>query len=279
MKKGILAFDIDGTLTPRLDWIDPKIVQYLEEKSKEGWIIALITGRIFSFAREIFQRLTFPYVLAVQNGADILEMPEKKHISRNYFGGDIVEKLKTAYETEEEDFVIYAGVDQGDFAYFRKNRFSPKMLEYTSILSTLGERPWKESDFQFPKEMTFPLVKCFGKKESMRKLYKKLQNIPDIEVSIIQDPVDTSLYLNLITHPKANKGSALNFLRKHFSADFAIAAGDQHNDLKMLQEADLRVVIDTAPKEMLALADIIAKPPEELGIIDAIEEAISHASR
>lgn len=278
MNKGILAFDIDGTLTHRLDWIDPKVVQYLEEKSNDGWIVALLTGRSFSFGTRIFQYITFPYVLCVQNGADILEMPQKKHIKSNYLGVDTVEALKEIYRDEKEDFVIHAGIDEGDFCYYRKEKFSPRFLPYIEKLSSLGAKPWQQSDFQFPKEKTFSLIKCFGDRDSMQRVNEKLKKIPNIECSMIRDPIDPSLFLNLVTHPEANKGSVLQYFRKHFQAPFVIAAGDQQNDEKMLKNADCKVVIEGAPEDLLKMADVVAKHPENLGIIEAVEEAITHAS-
>ena len=56
--KGCIAFDIDGTLTHRLDWIDPKVIAALENLAAADWTIALLTGRIFSFAWKILMGKT-----------------------------------------------------------------------------------------------------------------------------------------------------------------------------------------------------------------------------
>jgi len=277
--KKIIAFDIDGTLTPRLDWIDPKVVQYLQNLTDNGWQLALLTGRVFSFASQILQYLPFPYLLAVQNGADIIEMPSKKPIQRNYLSSKILPKIEEVCKELEEDFIIYAGIDEGDFCYFRKNQFSSKMLSYLKIVESKGAAPWKESDFSFEKEISFPLVKCFGKEEELLALNPKWKDIKEVEVSFIRDPIDRSLFMDLITHPKANKGAVIQFLREHFQADLVIAAGDDRNDLKMLKEADVAIAIETAPKEVLQEADIIARPAKDLGIIEAVEKAIEYANR
>ncbi len=273
--KGCIAFDIDGTLTHRLDWIDPKVVAALENLAAEGWTIALLTGRIFSFAWEILQHFHFPYLVAVQNGADILTMPGKDHLRQNYLRSDILPEIEAAYAGFSEDFIIYAGIDKGDFCYFRKKRFSEKVLQYLKKLESLGAAPWQTSDFSFSKDETFPLIKCFGEEKAMSEVYAKLQNNPKIEVSLIRDPVDPALYLNLITHPQAHKGAVVQFLREHFHPPVMIAAGDDHNDIKMLEEADIAIVVETAPEEVLACADVLARPAKELGILKAIEEAIA----
>ena len=277
--KGIIAFDIDGTLTHQLDWIDPKVVRALQELGERGWQVALLTGRIFSFAWQILQNLHFPYLLAVQNGADIMAMPGKEHLQQNYLSPDILPEIEAACEGNSEDFIIYAGIDKGDFCYYRPKHFSKKVIHYLNKLESLGAAPWQSSDFVFAKDVRFSLIKCFGEEGAMRKVHDKLQNNPNIEVSLICDPVDPSFYLNLITHPHANKGAVVHFLREHFNTPLVIAAGDDRNDIKMLQEADIAIAIETAPEEVLACADIRARPASELGILKAIEEAIALANR
>lgn len=274
----IFAFDIDGTITHLRDGINPLIVDRLRSLSAEGWTVALLTGRLFSYASKILDYLDFPYYLAVQNGSEILWMPDKKKLEKNYLSEDIIPQIEKAYEGIRGDFLIYAGRENGDFCYFRKEKFTSEELAYLKILERIGGTAWVESAFSFEPGTAFPLIKCFGPPSEMTKLNQKLINIADIEVSMIRDPIDPSLYLNLITHPSANKGSALKFLKNHLDATFVIAAGDDANDRKMLEAADLRIVIETAPKEILLLADIVAKPPEELGIIQAIDEATRHAS-
>lgn len=271
------AFDIDGTLTHRHDWIDPRVKEKLRSLVEQGYPVALVTGRVFSYANLVLRHLDFPYLLAVQNGADLIEMPSKKPLRRHYLDGSIVAEIDRAYEGQEEDFIIYSGIDRGDFCFYRPNRFSKKMQKYLDILKTLGAAPWQESDFHFEKE-AFPLIKCFGSHENMAKLQKQLKQNPHIETSMIHDPIEPSQYLNMITHPKAHKGSVIQYLRSHFNATTFVAAGDDYNDLNMLKEADIAIAIESAPADLLAIADIKAKRPKECGIVEAIEEALNRAS-
>jgi hydroxymethylpyrimidine pyrophosphatase-like HAD family hydrolase len=43
----------------------------------------------------------------------------------------------------------------------------------------------------------------------------------------------------------------------------------------MLRAADVKIVMHSAPLEMHALADIIAKPSYQYGIIEALQKALS----
>ena len=54
-----------------------------------------------------------------------------------------------------------------------------------------------------------------------------------------------------------------------------IAAGDDLNDISMLDRANIKIVMYSAPLEMHDLADIIAKPSYQYGIIEALQKALS----
>lgn len=269
-----IALDIDGTLTHRADWIDPRLVEFLRGLVAQGVPIALVTGRTFSYAEKVLGYLDFPYLLAVQNGADLLEMPAKRSLERHYLDASLISEIDRAYDGQEEDFIIYAGVDRGDFCFYRPERFSLKMRPYLKKLESLGAAAWRESDFSLDQER-FPLIKCFGNKEAMQALHQRLKRNPAVEVAMIHDPIDPSLYLNLITHPEANKGSVIRFFRRSLEGAVIIAAGDDDNDVKMLKEADVAIVMETAPSEMHALADIVARPAQQCGLMEAIEEAMA----
>lgn len=274
--KRIIALDIDGTLTAELLHIPRQVIDLLSRLNREQWLISLLTGRTLSFAQPLLDQLNFPYVLALQNGADILSMPESKLLARNYLSAKLLPMLEKVYQGQLEDFIIYSGFEKGDFCYFRPKRFGKELLAYLQKLETCSSAPWQAvEEFAFSEWECFPLIKCFGKEKEMLSIASLLCTVEGITTSVIRDPICPSLYLNLITAKEANKGKALRFLRSHFSISSVIAAGDDRNDLSMLEEAHVRIVMENAPEEVKKIATLIAKPAAQLGIIDALEEAVA----
>ena len=74
--KGVIALDIDGTLTDETHQVPNEVAVFLASLVADGWEIVFITGRTFRWVRNALSHLTFPYHLAVQNGAIILKMPQ-----------------------------------------------------------------------------------------------------------------------------------------------------------------------------------------------------------
>ena len=78
----------------------------------------------------------------------------------------------------------------------------------------------------------------------------------------------------MITSKHATKGEVIKKVRSLFPKEaFFIAAGDDHNDISMLEEADFAIVMKTAPEAMMSLADFIAESAKDLGIIEALKKA------
>jgi HAD superfamily hydrolase (TIGR01484 family) len=270
---GWIALDIDGTITDKSHHVPPQVVQFLHDLESSGWELVFITGRTFSFGSTALKEFNFPYYLAVQNGADILFMPHKELVSRHYLDNQVIPVLEQAYRGEKEDFLVYAGFERGDFCYYRPERFSPSMTEHVHKIMSYSPEPWKAVDnFRFEKPIAFPLVKCLGTKDAMLRINGLLQSIPEIEATMIRDPLGEGIYLNLVTAKQATKGNALQRIKEVIGdGGPVIAAGDDLNDISMLEHADVKIVMASAPSEMLQMATIIAEG--EHGIIEALTKA------
>jgi hydroxymethylpyrimidine pyrophosphatase-like HAD family hydrolase len=53
-----------------------------------------------------------------------------------------------------------------------------------------------------------------------------------------------------------------------------IAAGDDLNDISMLEVADVKIAIAGAPPELLSIATIVAQHGAQHGIIEALTKAV-----
>ena len=273
MKQKLIALDIDGTLTDKNHLIPPKVNTYLHKLYNEGWNVVLLTGRPFSFAKYAIQNIDFPYYLGLQNGADIIKMPEKRLAKRAYLTFETVKTLDDLYQDLPSDFLIYSGYEAGDFCYYRSKRFPATMASYLEKLKKLSDAPWRDwSDTQLDQN-EFPLIKCVGFKDELESIEKKLQ---DVATSLIVDPVSAGYYhLILVTHTEATKGHGLARIQHYLNIDGpTIAAGDDMNDIPMLEKADIAIAMSTAPTPVLEKGDIIAAPSTDLGIIPALQQAI-----
>ena len=273
--KGCICLDIDGTITADPHFIPEPVVECLRFLYERGWQFAFATGRTYSFALKTLRDIDFPFFFAVQNGSDLLHLPENKLISRAYLPSDVIPKIEEITKGKKEDFIVYSGWEMGDFCYYRPKKFSAKILEHIGVIECFAKEPWqKVEEFSFPLEQAFPLLKYLGSQKEMVELYELIKHIPGVQVSCIKDPVSTGVYLNLITAPEALKGICIRKIRSFFpEGTLFIAAGDDYNDVSMLKEADIAIAMGGAPEALLSIADICAKSAKDFGIIEALLEA------
>jgi hydroxymethylpyrimidine pyrophosphatase-like HAD family hydrolase len=111
----------------------------------------------------------------------------------------------------------------------------------------------------------------------MRRINGLLQAFPEVSATMIRDPLGKGIYLILVTAKQATKGNALQIVKQIIGdGGPVIAAGDDLNDISMLQNADVKIVMSSAPAEMHSMATIVAEHGEQHGIIEALAKAIKN---
>lgn len=268
----ILALDIDGTLSYDKKTIPPNLIRYLTDLSFKGWKVLFLTGRTFALAEPILRECHFPYLLGVQNGVILLEMPAKKLIAATYITKSYLAIIENIIREFPLDFMIYEGVENGDIAYYRPHLLPKDICEH--IRSVLATKPgiWKEvQEYNLQDIQYIAMLKVYGKPEALLPLKKKLNSL-DLTVTMVRDSFSNKYHLLQITHKHASKLAALDIVSKN--NDLIIAAGDDHNDMDMLKRATLSIAPESAEKAIQQVASLITGPLEEKGLYIALKTAI-----
>ncbi len=274
--RGIIALDIDGTVTAQAHGLESNVIDALDRFAKEGWFFIFITGRPFQWGFLTLESLPFSYALAVQNGALLLEMPSRKILTRKYLTREILPQLEKISQECETDFVIYSGLENDDWCYYR-SAFLPASLQNYGLqrAAFLGEK-WRMlqafSDLPVPR---FSSVKFFAKDKHAFTISQRIEKELGLHAPPNRDPFNPDFFVIQATHPQANKGFVLKaFIQKMKFSGPIIAAGNDHNDCSMLQAAHVKIVMANAPPDVLAMADILAPPASQQGIIQGLSDAI-----
>lgn len=272
---GWIGLDIDGTLTNDKYSIPKEVALYLKELHEQGWKIVVSTGRTAAFAKKALESFHFPFLFSAQNGSLVLEMPSGKILLQRNLDAKALNALESVYKDIEGDFLIYSGFDHGDFCYWRSLNLNQEQKVYIENLKNRQVEDWHLVTSFDPNHLpSFPMAKCFGSKSMLQKVQEKLELTGLFDQAIIRDPFHDTYYLLLVTAKGVSKGSTLKMIMEQQGAGpYCICAGDDENDRSLLSVADFKIVIDTAPESLKEIADFIAKPPRELGIIEALEFA------
>jgi len=274
---GMIALDIDGTVTcDNTRPIKDEVAEFLESLVQAGWKIVFITGRTFSRTYPALSRLTFPFYLGVQNGALVVEMPNRNVLFKHYLSMSIIEEFEEVCREEPTDFVLYAGYEHDDICYYRESHFCPELLGYLMKRTKEFEENWVLVDsFSDLNIEGAASVKCFGTMPSLQKICAHVEKALDLHIPIIKDPFGGEIFLAQGTAAHVNKGETLKQVHQILGGEGrTIGCGDDWNDISMLDAADIKVVMATAPDAIKERGAIIAPPASEMGIIQGLQEAI-----
>ncbi|MBS0622960.1 MAG: HAD hydrolase family protein [Verrucomicrobia bacterium] len=270
LNKGIIALDIDGTVTAEGHQMPSQVQLYLKHLAQTGWLLIFVTGRTFSYGWEVLKVCEFPFYYAIYNGAAILQMPSSKIIWRCEISPSLAVTLFNALKEQGIEPLFHTNIDQGNRCYWRPSLHSQAGREYLRRRRSFTTELWVEvEEFSFLENFVY--AKVFDQFERLRQLLLPA----GVEHSLIKDPLRPGYGVLLITAAGANKGSALRHFREQMGDDLpVIAAGDDWNDLALLQEADISIAMATAPQEIKEIATLIAPSSQEMGIIEGLEKAI-----
>lgn len=273
---GIIALDIDGTVTAEAHSIPEEVVSYLQKLEKENWTFLFLTGRTFQWAYSSLESLDMPYYLAVQNGAILLKMPEREIVKSCYLKISLIPQMSEICRALNTDFIIYSGFENQDICYYRPNKFSMEHLNYLKARTAALKENWKEVEtFDQLGIEAIASLKFIEKEPAIQRIIEEVEKKLQLHIPLNRDPFDEQYFVAQATHPEATKGNALKAFSKMFEYNGPIiAAGDDYNDVSMLEQADIKIVMGNAPGPLLLMADIIAPPVDKMGIINGLQHAI-----
>jgi hydroxymethylpyrimidine pyrophosphatase-like HAD family hydrolase len=274
MTKGWIALDIDGTITIDKYSVPEAVTAYLKGLEREGWKIAIATGRSFHYASLALSQFDFPYTLICQNGSVALEMPSQNILFKKYLSWDALGPLNEAYEGIDSDFLVYMGVEKKDLCYFRPHKFLEGSRPAVRAFQETQKESWQAvPEFTPDLGPSFAVAKGFGAVEQMKLVAERIHG--RFQAPLIRNPFAPGAAIVLITDLSTSKGHALQevFCKKG-RGDLVIGAGDDENDISLLKVADIGIAMAHAPEVLQEHADILAPPTSNLGIIHALQMAI-----
>lgn len=263
--KGLIALDLDGTVIHDSEPLTHERAEYFESKVAKGFDLMFISGRTAKWMEDKLKILKCPYAIAPQNGASLIQMPERKLLKSFTIQPELVEQAKKISEEENLPFILYGGYEEEDRCYWQPETFSPMMREYLEARKERTQENWQEKPIA-----KVASIKWIGSKEQIKRISEKAEKRLNLHVPPIKDPFDPNYYVAQATELMVNKGEILKFYKSYLNLEGAtLAGGDDINDLSMLEKASVRIAMESAPQELKAKADIVTGC-----IMDGIERAI-----
>jgi Cof subfamily protein (haloacid dehalogenase superfamily) len=272
-KYKLLVLDIDGTLVGLNDSITPVTLQALRRAQAAGIQLALCTGRRYSRAFPLAQRLNTELPIVTASGALIKDPRDHRTLFQARFDDQVLREMLRFFDQYGHEPVLYTdSFGQGyDFHLASPHAISAELKEF--LIKN------HESIRIEPDLIRTPPVDVFagfvmGPEPAMQALAAEIERRwpGQLYLHVIRSPRYRG-YMCEIAPAGVSKWSGVQWIARGLEIpDIAICAvGDDVNDLPMIEGAGLGIAMGNAPDHVKAAAKRVTKRQEEDGLVQIID--------
>jgi Cof subfamily protein (haloacid dehalogenase superfamily) len=265
----MICFDLDGTALDPNHQITPRLLSVFHEIEKKNGIIVPATGRVIQSIRPYAEQHGWTGWSILYNGAVLYHLGSGTiEILFSLAPQIVLMILETMQAFPELAIQVYHRGKQG---VFRDNEFSRKLASDEFLTFHLIQ-DLDEIIHYWNKETIIKMVVC-GPRESQDKLDKAFA---DTNLNIRFIPSGGSCYRDIL-HSQTNKGMGMQKLIEKFNINLreVVAAGDNLNDLEMLQCAGYSIAMGNGHDELKRIASVVTLSNAEDGLAVALHNLLN----
>ncbi|MCM1053912.1 MAG: HAD family hydrolase [Bacteroides sp.] len=259
----IIMSDIDGTLVTDEKKLLPRDMEAIDRFREGGGIFTLATGRGYSMAKPIAERVGLDVPAVIFNGSAVYDFKEDKFLwhsalpeSAKQIANELIEAFPDiAIEILCRDRVYVPSINRIEREHLALENVQPYMCRVDEI----DEESWLKMLIAYPPEI--------------------IQNIIDF-VNSRPDYTSCAHWVRSENHYfemlplGVNKGSGFQRLLEIMGREdaFTVGVGDYNNDIELIDLSSLGVAVGSAQREAKEVADLIVCDNNS----GAISEVISY---
>lgn len=266
----LLALDIDGTVVGSDLTIPPGTLQAIQSFQARGGRVTLATGRSFHTTLSFAQALGVDGPLICYQGALIKDQHSGEVLLHDpvppALAAEAVTRLLSnnvyvhAY-IDEELYVPWNGPEIALYQTFSEQKFNVHVID--DLAALVAQQP--------PTKLLF-----IAEPDQVDPHLSGLQTHFSDRLQIVR----SHAHFGELTAPGCTKGRALMELARMLGVEQAhvAAAGDQYNDIEMVEWAGLGLAVRSGPPELHAVAQAVIDGPEQAGLAAAITTYLLHGA-
>jgi Cof subfamily protein (haloacid dehalogenase superfamily) len=269
----LLAIDIDGTLVNSRHELSEPVRAAVLRAQQAGIKIVLATGRRYSRVLPLVEPLALNVPLVTASGALIKRAEDHVTLFRAQFNPGALERTLSIVAGRGYEPVVYADTfDQGyDFYHASERARGAELAEFLEFNVGCG-RLWPTL-VERPPDGVFAGF-AMGTRDCMLGLATELEHHlgDQLYVHVLRSPRYTGFMCEICPFG-VSKWTGVTMLASQWGIlpEQICAAGDDVNDIPMIEAAGLGVAMGNALDEVKAAADRIAPSHDEDGLVQVVE--------
>ncbi len=258
-KKGLIAFDLDGTLIDGFDRFYPGRMETIEELSRE-YYITIASGRSWESIRRFAFLLNIEIPYISYDGA-LLRDREGRTYDAIFMDSKELRRMEEFQSRYSVPFVLF---DENH------SIIHPQVEEYGTIVTHWRLNYIKDYTFDLSGRPSIKLIMMRENYALIREIFRHVVCMRGGLRGIYMYPSRKrkGLWILDMTHESVNKGLALRKLADILNVEKVISVGDYLNDIPMFRVSDISVAIEPTLNPVRQEADyVISDFRDLLGIL------------
>lgn len=271
LAKSLIISDLDGTLLNSEGKLSKYTIETLNWLMSCGVCFTFATARTIYSAKPITDGLNINVPCILNNGASVYDMETGKYIKNAYISQEVSRKIISAFRANGVncfmfrcvDNVLSTGYDKvtdelmQSYVEERKNKFLQPFFECDDLLNEISGNEI--------------YINSTGSYDSLLPIKNAVAEIAGADFAFYKDTYTDKWFLETFSS-EASKVNGLKFLRKKYGFEHITAFGDNLNDLSMFKEADFKIAVGNAHDEVKSIADLIVDTNENNGVAKELKE-------
>lgn len=248
MSKTLYVTDLDGTLLQDKQTLSEETIRILNELLDQGLYFTYATGRSFTSAAPVTEKLHLSLPVISRDGCIIADPKSMQEIEINRISDEMIQKLRpilapsmsscfiTTYSNGGEQKVYCEGPHSAGLCmYLEEHKDDPRLL------AVANEAALYDNEISY--------FKLISDLEELDAIYQQLKEEPELSCFLQKDNYSEVYWLSI--YPKcATKAAAIQKIQKQLSCDRLVVFGDSVNDVSMCHIADESCAVANATEEM-----------------------------
>jgi Cof subfamily protein (haloacid dehalogenase superfamily) len=262
-KISLLVSDVDGTLVTKEKVLTSRACAAARRLRDAGIAFALTSGRPPRGMQMLIEPLNLTGPIAAFNGG-VFVRPDMSIIEQHFLPADVARRVVESLESHGLDVWVY-----DDTAWYVRARHGPHVDREEW---TVKFPPTVVTAFDDACDRTVKIVGVSDDHLSVARVEMDVQRKFGAEISAARSQ---PYYLD-VTHPKANKGTVIEFLSRVLEIPTAEIAtiGDGPNDVLMFEKSGMSIAVGNASQEVRHAAQFVSSSSENEGFANAVDRFV-----
>ena len=262
-KISLLVSDVDGTLVTKEKVLTSRACAAARRLRDAGIAFALTSGRPPRGMQMLIEPLNLTGPIAAFNGG-VFVRPDMSIIEQHFLPADVARRVVESLEWHGLDVWVY-----DDTAWYVRARHGPHVDREEW---TVKFPPTVVTAFDDACDRTVKIVGVSDDHPAVARVEMDVQRKFGAEISAARSQ---PYYLD-VTHPKANKGTVIEFLSRVLEIPTAEIAtiGDGPNDVLMFEKSGMSIAVGNASQEVQHAAQFVSSSSENEGFANAVDRFV-----